>query len=55
MGYTKSALDFLIKVLSNEKEHFVTRHEAAEALGNMYSCEKQEKLLEILEKYSKHE
>jgi len=44
MGFTDSAHKFLVNVLENEKEDYVTRHEAAEALGNMF-CEEDIELL----------
>ena len=50
MGYTKQSHDFLVNILKNEDEHYVVRHEAAEALGNMY-CDEDVKLLE---EYSTH-
>jgi HEAT repeat protein len=51
MGFTKPAHDFLVNVLTNEKEHYVTRHEAAEALGNFYFDDD----IPLMEQFLKHE
>ena len=51
MGFTTKSHDFLVSVLTNEKEHYVTRHEAAEALGNFYF----DGDIPMMEEFLKHE